>query len=169
MGLEASSTIDFEETVSKLRKAETMLRGQGINTSGQNLARRTFTHNKNGSGKIRMKGAYFHCGKPGHFKKECKTLLVEQDIRLDSDTQANRREVSGGHRVAVVIQDEPRTHERAWATICQVRKVASRSSQSVRSSSFKRGEAISAYDPRYPEELERPNVFFVDHRDEHMP
>ena len=32
VGLDASSTADFKETVSKLRKAEARLKGQGINT-----------------------------------------------------------------------------------------------------------------------------------------
>jgi hypothetical protein len=31
VGLDASSTADFKETVSKLRKAETRLKGQGYN------------------------------------------------------------------------------------------------------------------------------------------
>lgn len=125
VGLEASSTTDFEETVSRLRKAETRLKGYGSEPPSQNLARRTFTRNKNGSDKLRTEKACFHCGKPGHFKNKCRKLLAEQRTRSDSDTQGTRREVSGGHRAAVVVQDEPRTHERAWAISRQIRTVAS--------------------------------------------
>ena len=39
VGLDASSTADFKETVLKLRKAEVRLKGQGITMPGQNLAR----------------------------------------------------------------------------------------------------------------------------------
>src|ERR1700677_4043654 len=88
VGLDASSTADFEETVSRLRKAETRLRAQGVDTLGQNLARRT--QNQNGSDKLQTKGACYHCGKPGHFKREYRKLLVEQESRSDSDTQGNR-------------------------------------------------------------------------------
>jgi hypothetical protein len=126
VGLDASSTADFEETVSKLRKAEARLKGQGITMPGQNLARQAFQQGKKGSNKSRPKGACFHCGKPGHFKKECRKFLAEQESRSDSDTQDSRKEVSGGHRAAVVIQDEPRTHERAWAITRQKRTVTSR-------------------------------------------
>jgi hypothetical protein len=52
MGLDASSTVDFEETVSKLRKAEARLKGQGITMHGQNLARQTFQQGKKGSDKL---------------------------------------------------------------------------------------------------------------------
>jgi gag-polypeptide of LTR copia-type len=41
VGLDASSTADFKETVSKLRKAEVRLKNQGIPIPGQNLARQT--------------------------------------------------------------------------------------------------------------------------------
>jgi hypothetical protein len=126
VGLDASSSTDFEDTVSRLRKAETRLRGQGVDTPGQNLARQTFQRNKKGSNKLRPNGACFHCGKPGHFKRDCRKLLAEQESRSDSDTQGSRREVDGGHRAAVVTQNEPRTHERAWAIARQVRTVTSR-------------------------------------------
>jgi hypothetical protein len=125
VGLEASSTTGFEETVSRLRKAETRLKGYGSEPASQNLARRTFTRNTSNSDKLRTEKVCFHCGKPGHFKNKCRKLLAEQRTRLDSDTQGNRREVGGGHRVAVVVQDEPRTHERAWAISRQIRTVTS--------------------------------------------
>ena len=51
VGLDASSTADFEETVSKLRKAEAGLKSQGIPMPGQNLARKTFQQDKKGSDK----------------------------------------------------------------------------------------------------------------------
>jgi len=86
VGLDASSTADFEETVSKLRKAEARLKGQGITTPGQNLARQTFQQGKKGSDKLRPKGAYYYCDKPGHFKKEYRKFLTEQKSRSDSDT-----------------------------------------------------------------------------------
>ena len=41
VGLDVSSTVDFKETVSKLRKAEVRLKNQGIPIPGQNLARQT--------------------------------------------------------------------------------------------------------------------------------
>jgi hypothetical protein len=105
VGLDASSTADFEETVSKLRKAEVRLKSKGIPMPGQNLARQTVQQDKKGSDKSRSKpkGACFHCGKPGHFKKECRKFLAEQESRTDSDAQDNRKEVSGGHRAAFVI------------------------------------------------------------------
>src|SRR3984885_7917085 len=126
VGIDTSSIISFEEVVLKLRRAERRLQGQGVDTLGQNLARQTFQRNKKGSDRSRPKGACFHCGKPGHFQRECRQLLAELESRSDSDTQGNRREVDGGHRAAVVTQDEPRTHEKAWATSRQLRTVASK-------------------------------------------
>ena len=98
---------------------------------GQNLARQAFQQGKKGSDKSRLKpkGAYYYCGKPGHFKREYRKFLAEQESRSDSDTQDNRKEVSGGHRAAVVIQNKHRTHERAWATSRQKRKVISKALQ----------------------------------------
>ena len=83
VGLDASSTTGFKEIVSRLRKAETRLKGQGvINTHGPNEARKTFI--KNDSKK--KKEACFYYGTPGHFKKEDRKLLVELESRSDSDT-----------------------------------------------------------------------------------
>jgi hypothetical protein len=43
VGLDVSSTTDFEETVSRLRKAKVrLLKGQGDDTQGQNLTKRAF-------------------------------------------------------------------------------------------------------------------------------
>ena len=52
MALDASSITKFEEVVSKLKKAETRLKSQGITLDGQNMARRTLTGNANGSDKL---------------------------------------------------------------------------------------------------------------------
>ena len=83
MGLDASDTTDFEDTVSRLRKAETRLRGQGvINPHGPNEARKTSTKKDDS----KKKGACFHCGTPGYFKKEYRKLLAELESRSDSDT-----------------------------------------------------------------------------------
>ncbi|HEY5813547.1 MAG TPA: reverse transcriptase domain-containing protein [Terrimicrobiaceae bacterium] len=128
VALDASSITKFEEIVSKLRKAETRLKSQGVTLEGQNMARRTLMGNANGSDTLRTKkGVCYHCGKPGHFKRECRKLLTEQRTRPDEgDTEGNRREADGGHRAAVVTsRNEPGTHERAWATSRQVRTVAS--------------------------------------------
>jgi hypothetical protein len=126
VALDVSSTTKFEEIVSKLRKAETRLKSQGVTLEGQNLARRTITRNTDSSDELRTgKRVCWHCGKQGHLKRECRKLLAEQGSRLDeSDTEGNRREANGGYRAAVVI-NEPETHERAWAILRQVRIVAS--------------------------------------------
>src|SRR5450432_2714144 len=115
VALDVSSTTKFEEIVSKLRKAETRLKSQGVTLEGQNLARRTITRNTDSSDELRTgKRVCWHCGKQGYLKRECRKLLAEQGSRLDeSDTEGNRREANGGHRAAVVV-NEPETHERAW-------------------------------------------------------
>ena len=90
----------------------------------QNLARRTFTENSNRT----KKGICYYCGKPGHFKRECRKLLAEQETRQnDSDTQDARKGVDGRHQAAIVTScNEPGMYERAWAASRQVRTVASR-------------------------------------------
>ena len=83
VGLDSSSTTGFKEIVSRLRKAQTKLKNQGIiNTHGLNEARKTFI--KNDSKK--KKGAYFYYGTLGYFKKEYRKLLVELESRSNSDT-----------------------------------------------------------------------------------
>jgi hypothetical protein len=129
VALDVSSITKFKEIVSKLRKAETRLKSQGVTLEGQNMVRRALMGNANGSDTLRMmKGVCYHCGKPGHFKRECRKLLAEQGTRPDEgDMQSNRREADGGHRAAVVtVYNEPGTHERAWAALAQIRTVASR-------------------------------------------
>ena len=135
MALDASSITKFKEVVSKLRKAEIRLKGQGITVEGQNMARRTLIGNANGSDilhttkrvlirYIRLKGLY---GKPGHLRRDYRKLLAEQGTRPDEGvTQGNRREADGGHCTTVVTsRNEPGTHERAWVTSRQVQTVAS--------------------------------------------
>ena len=83
VGLDSSSTTGFKEIVSRLRKAQTKLKNQGIiNTHGLNEARKTFI--KNDSKK--KKGACFYYGTLGYFKKEYRKLLAELESRSDSDT-----------------------------------------------------------------------------------
>ena len=52
VALDASSITKFEEVVSKLKKAETRLKSQGITLNGQNMARHTLIGNANGSDKL---------------------------------------------------------------------------------------------------------------------
>ena len=128
VALEAGPITKFEDIVSRLRKAETRLKSQGIMVEGQNMARRTSTGNANDCDTSRTRTRVcYHCGKPGHFKRQCRMLLAEQRARPDEgDTQGDRREADGGHRAAVVTScNEPGTHERAWATSRQVRTIAS--------------------------------------------
>ena len=74
--LQASKTKKFEEVVSQLRMAETRLNGP--RTMGPQLARYTSARRKNDVGKEEIKKRRcFHCGKPGHFIKECEDFLAE--------------------------------------------------------------------------------------------
>ena len=100
VGLDASSTADFKETVSKLRKAETRLKSQGINSDGHQLVYRTITGDTNGSDQPQTKKAKcFHCGETGHFIKECEKLwdeirqkiLEEQEQKDDEHQEGNQQ------------------------------------------------------------------------------
>jgi hypothetical protein len=121
VALEAGSITKFEDIVSRLRKAEMRLKGQGITVESQNMARQTQAENKPAKKKIR---SCFHCGKQGHFKRECRKWLAEQKA---GETQANSGRIAEGHQAAAVTgRNEPETSERAWATSRQIRTVASR-------------------------------------------
>jgi hypothetical protein len=74
IALKAGSITKFEDIVSRLRKAEMRLKGQGITMESQNMARQTQAENKPVKKKIR---SCFHCGKQGHFKRECRKWLAE--------------------------------------------------------------------------------------------
>ena len=133
--LEVGDNTNFEDVVSKLKKAEARLKGQGKTLEDQNLARRTFTRNTSGYDSVRTKNkACYHCGKPGHFQRQCRKLLAEQRSRSDdSDTHGTRmggtghRRANGRHEAsAVTSRNEPGIYERAWAISRQVRTVTSR-------------------------------------------
>ena len=112
--LEVSNTVSFEGIISKLRKTEARLKGQGITLDSQNLARRTNTSGYDSS-RTKKKGACFHCGKPGHFKRDCRKLLAEQKSN------------EGNSALAVTDSNELGMTERAWATTqCQIRTVTNR-------------------------------------------
>jgi hypothetical protein len=120
VALEAGSITDFEDIVSRLRKTEMRLKGHGITMEGE-TARSTQAEGKS----AKKKGACFYCGKKGHFKRECRKWLAEQ-----SDTQAHRGGVAGGHQAAAVTgRNEPETSERAWAISRHMRTVASGAQQ----------------------------------------
>jgi hypothetical protein len=69
VGLDVNATTDFEDTVSRLRKAETRLRGQGVSTPGQNLARQTFQRSKKVSISHDQKGLAFIVASRGILRK----------------------------------------------------------------------------------------------------
>jgi hypothetical protein len=52
VGLDASSTTGFKEIVLRLRRAETRLKNQGIDTPGPTLTRQAFQRGKKGSEKL---------------------------------------------------------------------------------------------------------------------
>jgi hypothetical protein len=106
VALEAGSVTKFEDIVSRLRKVEVRLKGQGITVEGQNLARQAQAKSK------KKKGSYYHCGKEGHFKQECRKLLAEQKV---DDLYRNYKEDVGiYHAAAVTGRKKPETSERAW-------------------------------------------------------
>jgi transposase InsO family protein len=120
VALEAGSITKFEDIVSRLRKVEVRLKGQGITMEGQNLARQAQAKSK------KKKGSCYHCGKEGHFKQECRKLLAEQKA---DDSHKNRKEDVGTyHAAAVTGRDESETSERAWLST-HLQTVASKPQQ----------------------------------------
>jgi len=96
--LQVSKTKKFEEVVAQLRIAETRITSQ--NGGGQQQARRVST---SGFNKPRAKReTCFHCGKTGHFIKECEEFLSEirQQIK-DEDEHKGDASRQGNQKTAM--------------------------------------------------------------------
>jgi transposase InsO family protein len=128
-GIDVSDTTKFEDVVAKLRKAETRLKGQNQGQA-QNLAR--FTSTATAGKKDKKKGSCFHCGKEGHYKRECRKFLAEQAKTKENDTGTQGSRTEGGqdkgrhsHSASPANHrpEQSRDEPRAWAVSNQTQKV----------------------------------------------
>ena len=69
--LDSGATLVYEDVVARLRKAEARLKG--VDTATATDAKAYFT-----TANQRQKGACHHCGKKGHYKRECQKWLAER-------------------------------------------------------------------------------------------
>src|SRR5271170_3543827 len=73
VALDSATRGTFEEVVAKLRRAESRLTNRNDMMNGQDTAR-IAENDRNGQQKKKKtrKGVCYGCGKPGHFKRECR-------------------------------------------------------------------------------------------------
>jgi len=116
VGLEASGTMAFEDTVSRLKKAEARIQVQG--QESQTFARFTSSR-QDRSSRSGVKGVCYHCGKSGHFKRSCKKLLAEQskgkgkshEARIHGTSQRKHR---GGKLITGRNEEQLQEDAKAW-------------------------------------------------------
>jgi len=106
VGLDVSSTADFEETVSKLRKAEIRMKINHVSYVDPHYGRRTVTEDTNGFDQPQTKKAKcFYCGETGHFIKECEKLWdeIRQKI-LEEQEQKDGEHQEGNQQTARAVR-----------------------------------------------------------------